>query len=359
MRKSTIFLLISILCVLFCSGERTTAAPSWPPEFSLEVQIGNNIWSLDKLYTPVSEEEVLKLQNIPPVLLARETLGFRLPLKQKNEWEWGFSYLQTGWVQVTGESAEFYRDALENTEPRRYYDLGFSGQRYNRQGLYMVRRWEQAGFELVVKGDLFLCRNYQEWKGSGLGRLATNADGSRSTGIYGVYSEFLREKDEAPGIGAALAWEARVRWVSGAGMELRLANLPGLVWFSRLTKDTKKVDSEGESLGPVHVTGKKERETTGIHLPLEATAIFFQPAGSGLFFFTATATGMVRDFSAGYHYPVNEKNTLIAEFNPVMRHLALGWSGPWGNLRLYLDHSTAGLFIKGIAFSVGKDSSAF
>lgn len=66
------------------------AAPSWPPAFGLEVEVGNNLWSLEKIYSPVSEEEILELQRIPPVLLARETLDFRLPLKQTKEWEWGF-----------------------------------------------------------------------------------------------------------------------------------------------------------------------------------------------------------------------------------------------------------------------------
>lgn len=334
------------------------AAPSWPPAFGLEVEVGNNLWSLEKIYSPVSEEEILELQRIPPVLLARETLDFRLPLKQTKEWEWGVSYQQAGWVQVTGESGEFYRDALKETVLRRYYDLGFSGQRYNRLGLYTLRQWKKAEFKFALKGDLFICRNYREWKGSGLGRLTTKADGSQSVGISGAYSELWREKEGVPGIGAALAWEARMRWKSGGGVELRLANLPGLVWFSSLTKDTKNVDSEKKSISPVHIIGKKERKATGVVLPLETTAVFYQPAGPGLLLFTATATGMVRDFSAGYNYPINEKYTLITGLNPVMGHLVLGWSWPWGNLRLYLDHSTTGL-IKGVAFSIGKYPSAF
>src|SRR5690554_3491299 len=94
-------------------------------------------------------------------------------------------------------------------------------------------------------------------------------------------------------------------------------------------------------------------EARGVDLSPEATAVFFYPAGPGRLQFAAAGTGMVRDFSAGYHYNLRDKHTILAEINPVMNHLVLGWSWHWGEICLYLDRFEPAL-VRGLKISFGN-----
>lgn len=350
-----LWLVLPLVLAIPGGGERVTAASKLqavPGKFSCELDVGNNLWRPDELYSFSLWEGIPAVKNIPSTILGREIRDLRLPVGCGDKREWGLSYRKVDWVRVTGESLEFYLDALEGTEPRRYYDLRLHRQNYSRAGLYLLHRWKQAGIDFVLRGDLFLCPDYVEWDATGQGRLKTKL-GSPQVQVYGFYRQTWTEEGASPGIGAALTWEARMAWEQGAGLELRVGNLPGWVYFPGLTVEIGKVDSEQESLGPVHVDGKKTRETRRVNLSPEATAVLFYPAGPGRLQFTAAGTGMVGEFTAGYYYDWQDKHTLLAKINPVMNHLVLGWAWHWGEICLYLDYFEPAL-VKGVKISFWK-----
>lgn len=332
--------LMIVLCVDFQIAQANTEFQNNYDYFRFELDNQNNYVNLGTLNDSSLkklETEVLENNIAPDEIIFRNYLGLFIPFRKMDERNWGIFFEGISNAQISGDSADFYRDFDSSTTMSngRFYNIGTYSQRYISTGVYCLNKINFENANLGWSSKIFALANYQELEGNGQGIIKVDLNNSKEAELHAVYRR-ERTTEGNIGVGLSFDWNTSMSIGQKGGFNLNVLNLPGIVYFSELEIENGRVDAIQEIKGPVVINGFAKTENCFVYLPVLTQIEFFYASFGGTFNLNANSSGKISDFSVGYQRNINEKLKYSINFNPHMESLGLGCDWFGGKINLWI-----------------------
>jgi hypothetical protein len=321
----------------FMDKNQVLALETGSDSFEMEVNLYNNSISVFDIFS--SYENAIKQENsFPTSITAAGSFSLQFGLEKNDDISYGFLIRKMGWLLASGETAQFYRDASDPTfTNQKLYNLGVNFESLSIIGLYQQKEFKTGRFECSLEEDFFICFDYHKLKATGNGLLTKGTDGKKKIDIFGSYEQSGVDRNGVLGFGGSLSWQTALKFSPKMEFDLKIRNLPGIIYFPSLTSENGNVDSSLESIGPIAINGFIRKNSIVLIMPVEIQGSFLFQILNGTGELQVFSIGEVCYTSMGYLYSLNDHWEVEMAMDPVNYQLSAGCIFPGGKFKIIVD----------------------